>query len=78
MTEGAPQRRSGELTEHDGDLTRHAFWLTVTVNGKQQHELYGYTATANHIALTTCMYDEPADLEWAQRVWRSARPTRSS
>ncbi len=78
MTEGSPRQRSGELTEHDGNLTRHAFWLTVTANDRQQHELYGYAATANHIVCTTCVYDDPADLEWAQQVWRSARTTPTS
>ena len=73
MTEGAPEQRDGELTERDGDIVRHAFWLPAVVNGKVQHELHGYAATPTTVAAVTCMYDDATDLSWAQTVWRSAR-----
>ncbi|MCO8274404.1 DUF2199 domain-containing protein [Actinoplanes sp. TRM 88003] len=75
MTEGTPQPRDGELSEQDGDLLRHAFWLKATPNGRTQYELYGHAAAPAGGAYITCMYDSADDLEWALAVWRSARPT---
>jgi hypothetical protein len=73
MTEGAPRRPDAELTERDGELSRHAFWLETETDGRRQHELYGYVWTSSSIATLTLMYDDPADLAWAQSVWRSAQ-----
>lgn len=73
LTEGAPTRRDGESTESDGDVVRHAFWLTTTVDGKAQHEFYGYAAVPGAIACVLCIHDDPADLSWAQETWRSLR-----
>ncbi|MBU2662493.1 hypothetical protein KOI35_03125 [Actinoplanes bogorensis] len=75
MTEGLPARAIGELTEHDTTVARRAFWLTTTPNGRVQHEFYGYAAAPGTLLAVTCMYDDPADLEWAQHVWRSIRHT---
>ncbi|MEV4349680.1 DUF2199 domain-containing protein [Actinoplanes sp. NPDC049596] len=69
MTQGSPRDRDGELSERDGDVLRHAFWLKPS-----HHELYGYAATSTGIACVTCMYDDVGDLAWAQRVWRSLQP----
>ncbi|WP_285548696.1 DUF2199 domain-containing protein [Actinoplanes regularis] len=73
MSEGLPERCAGEDSEHDGELVRRAFWLTATVDGKPQHELYGYAAIPGGLLGVTCMYDDSADLAWAQNVWRSVR-----
>ncbi|WP_307871076.1 DUF2199 domain-containing protein [Micromonospora sp. C51] len=68
-----PERCDGELSEQDGEVVRRAFWLTVVVDGKPQHELYGYAATSEGILCVTCMHDDASDQAWAQQVWRSAR-----
>jgi hypothetical protein len=73
MSRGLPQRCDGELTEHDGELVRRAFWLTAIADGRPQHELYGYAETPDGILRITCMHDDASDLTWAQTVWRSAR-----
>ncbi|MEU8820771.1 DUF2199 domain-containing protein [Actinoplanes sp. NPDC048796] len=72
FTKGAPEP-AGEVSERDGDVARYAFWLTAAVRGREQFELYGYAATASSVAAVTCMYDDAADLGWAQEVWRSLR-----
>jgi len=74
LSEGLPSRCQGSASERAGGLTRQAFWLTTTVEGRTQHELYGYAAIPGDLLSVVCMYDDPADLTWAQGVWRSARP----
>lgn len=76
MSDGLAERSLGDLLEYDGELVRRAFWLTTAVEGREQHELYGYAAVPGEILCVTCMYDDPADLAWAQSVWRSALPHR--
>jgi len=74
LSEGLPARAEGRLSEEEGGVSRRAFWLTATVEGRSQHELYGYAAVPGDLLAVVCMYDDPADLAWAQGVWRSARP----
>lgn len=38
------------------------------------HNLHGFVAVPGAILHLVCVYDDPADLAWAQRVWRSVRP----
>jgi hypothetical protein len=76
MSEGLAERCLGESSESSGQVVRRAFWLTTAVDGREQHELYGYAAVSGEILCVTCMYDDPADLAWAQSVWRSARSSR--
>lgn len=73
MLDGAPTQRTGALVERDGGLLRQALWLEAVVDGRRQFELYGVVAAPGALLNVTCMYDEPADLAWAQGVWRSAR-----
>jgi hypothetical protein len=73
MSQGLPERCEGELSEHDDEQVRRAFWRTATVDGRPQHELYGYAATPQGILCITRVYDDASDLTWAQAVWRSAR-----
>ncbi len=73
MLDGAPPQRDGELAERDVGLLRHALWLSTIVDGRQQFELYGTVAVPGALLLITCMYDDAADLAWAQHVWRSIR-----
>ncbi|RJL35566.1 hypothetical protein [Bailinhaonella thermotolerans] len=63
------------ITEEVPGGSRHAFWLTATVEGRERHELYGFTAHDGRILAVACMYDNPDDLAWAQHVWRSATLT---
>ncbi|AEV85626.1 hypothetical protein ACWT_4604 [Actinoplanes sp. SE50] len=62
-----PDERAGELTERDGEVVRRAFCL----DAGEQHEFYGYVAKPGHLIAVTCRYDDPADRDWAERVWRS-------
>jgi hypothetical protein len=75
MTEGAPPERTGELTEQDGQLLRHAFWRPAYTQGKVLQNLHGFIAAPGAVLHVGCVYDDPADLAWAQRVWRSAKRT---
>lgn len=70
----APRDRDGELTETAGEILRYAFWRPTLDAGRIVHNLHGFVAVPGEILHLVCVYDDPADLEWAQRVWRSVRP----
>jgi hypothetical protein len=73
MSQGLPEKCQGELSENDRELVRRAFWLTATVDGREQHEFYGYVAARGTLTCVTCIYDDVSDRAWAQTVWRSTR-----
>ncbi|MFB6713705.1 hypothetical protein [Streptomyces sp. NPDC056358] len=64
---------------HDGQRRRgvrgglrHAFWLTPDDHGRERHEFYGFAVPASGTAAGVfCTHEDPADLAWAQHVWRS-------
>jgi hypothetical protein len=66
LTADAPPR-DGELTEPG----RHAFWRPAQGDGRTVHNLHGYVAVPGHALHLVCVFDDPADLPWAQHVWRS-------
>jgi hypothetical protein len=57
------------ITESDGGLVRHAFWLS----GDTGETLVGYAFTPGSCLEIGCFYRDPAELGWAQSVWRSAK-----
>jgi hypothetical protein len=74
LTADAPQDRDGELTETTDETHRYAFWRPALGDGRILHNLHGYVAIPGDILHLVCVYDDPADLPWAQHVWRSVRP----
>ena len=70
LTTDAPHDRDGELTE-TGDLHRYAFWRPALGDGRIVHNLHGFVAVPGDVLHLVCVFDDPADLPWAQRVWRS-------
>jgi hypothetical protein len=81
VTKGA-LTQAGQLREDDGEELRRAFWAQSTLEGRQQHELYGFVIRRGSFVRVTCMYDDPEHLAWAVEVWRSVRfhepvPTRT-
>jgi hypothetical protein len=72
LTADAPRDRDGELTESDPH--RYAFWRPALDNGRIVHNLHGFVAVPGEVLHVACVYDDPADLAWAQHVWRSVRP----
>jgi hypothetical protein len=73
----APRDRDGEESEVSGDTHRYAFWRPALGDGKIVHELHGFAAVPGEVLHVGCVFEDPADLPWAQRVWRSIRPERS-
>ncbi|MER6445170.1 hypothetical protein DEJ51_05630 [Streptomyces venezuelae] len=72
LLSGAPDTRPAQrLREALGEGVRYAFWLTRQDNGRPRHEFYGMAVTAGTAAGIYCTYEDPADLDWAQRTWRS-------
>lgn len=75
--ETAPDEVIRELTAdapHEGELTepgRHAFWRPAQGDGRTVHNLHGYVAVPGSALHLVCVFDDPADLPWAQHVWRS-------
>jgi hypothetical protein len=55
--------RDGELAEPG----RYAYWHADPV----VHNLHGYVAVPGRVLHLVCVFDDPADLPWAQHVWRS-------
>ncbi|MFB6991118.1 hypothetical protein ACFC0C_13055 [Streptomyces sp. NPDC056178] len=50
---------------------RHAFWPTPDDHGRERHEFYGFAVPASGTAAGVfCTHEDPADLAWAQHVWR--------
>ncbi|WP_148308191.1 DUF2199 domain-containing protein [Actinoplanes friuliensis] len=74
LTEDAPRDRDGEATEDDGEIHRHAFWRPALGDGRIVHNLHGFVAVEGKLLHVACVFDDPSDLPWAQRVWRSVRP----
>jgi hypothetical protein len=72
MLDGAPAGLAGELSERDGELVRHAFWLETEVDGQTEHDFSGVVARGTAVLSVTCVYDEAEDLDWALATWRSA------
>jgi phage protein U len=66
------------VTERDGDgrHIRYAMCTTAEVDGRTQHELYGFTIGPGGFLETVCIHDDPADAAWALHVWRSVRQHR--
>ncbi|MGI5292745.1 DUF2199 domain-containing protein [Nonomuraea polychroma] len=72
LTEGAPSAEEAhQITEEYAGGLRRAFWRAATVDGRKQHELYGFVIRDDQALAIACMYDDPDDLAWAQHVWRS-------
>ncbi|MFB6825212.1 DUF2199 domain-containing protein [Streptomyces virginiae] len=72
LMSGAPDTRPAQrVREPLGEGVRYAFWLTPQDHGRPRHEFYGMAVTAGTAAGIFCTYEDPADLEWAQRIWRS-------
>jgi hypothetical protein len=76
LTADAPRDRDGEHTETAGDAHRYAFWRPALGDGRIVHNLHGFVAVPGHVLHVGCVFDDPADLGWAQHVWRSIRPER--
>jgi hypothetical protein len=76
LTADAPRDRDGELTETAGEALRYAFWRPALGDGRIVHNLHGFVAVPSAVLHLVCVYDDPADLDWAQHVWRSVRPER--
>jgi hypothetical protein len=74
LTADAPPDRDGELTEPGEQTHRYAFWRPALGDGRIVHNLHGYVAVQGDLLHLVCVYDDPADLEWAQHVWHSVRP----
>ena len=75
LTADAPSDRDGELTETGpGEAHRYAFWRPALGDGRIVHNLHGFVAVPGEVLHLVCVYDDPADLAWAQHVWRSVRP----
>ncbi|MGW4941631.1 DUF2199 domain-containing protein [Actinoplanes sp. NPDC004185] len=74
LTADAPRDRDGELTETTDGTHRYAFWRPALGDGRILHNLHGYVAVPGDVLHLVCVYDDPADLPWAQHVWRSVRP----
>ncbi|RSM52417.1 hypothetical protein DMB66_40235 [Actinoplanes sp. ATCC 53533] len=74
LTADSPPDRDGELTETDEQVHRYAFWRPALGDGRIVHNLHGYVAVPGDLLHLVCVYDDPADLAWAQRTWRSVRP----
>lgn len=73
LLDGAPDKLPAQrLTEPLPGGLRHAFWLTPDDHGRERHEFYGFTVSAAGTAAGLfCTHEDPADLTWAQQVWRS-------
>jgi len=63
VTDGATPAEP-PLQERDGDLVRYAMRSTADVDGKTQHELYGFTIGPGGFLETVCIHDDPADDAW--------------
>jgi hypothetical protein len=74
----APRDRDGESTEEIGAARRHAFWRPALGDGRIVHNLHGFVAVPGAVLHLVCVHDDPADLDWAMRVWRSVRPEQGS
>ena len=74
LTADAPADRDGELTETSDQVHRYAFWRPALGDGRIVHNLHGFVAVPGQVLHLVCVYDDPADLAWAQHVWRSVRP----
>ncbi|WP_051774089.1 DUF2199 domain-containing protein [Streptomyces sp. NRRL S-237] len=69
---GAPDTRPAQRAyEPLGGGVRYAFWLTPQDHGRPRHEFYGMAVGPGTATGIFCTYEDAADLEWAQRVWRS-------
>lgn len=70
---GAPDKLPAQrLTEPLPGGLRHAFWLTPDDHGRERYEFYGFAVPASGTgAGVFCTHEDPADLAWAQQVWRS-------
>ncbi|MEV7709376.1 DUF2199 domain-containing protein [Streptomyces sp. NPDC088270] len=67
--DNVPEQR---LIERLSGGLRHAFWLPPDDHGRERHEFYGFTVPAPGTAAGVfCTHEDPADLAWAQQVWRS-------
>lgn len=73
LVDGAPDKLPAQrLTESLPGGLRHAFWLTPDDHGGERHEFYGFTVSdVGTAAELCCTHEDPADLAWAQQVWRS-------
>ncbi|WP_405532196.1 DUF2199 domain-containing protein [Streptomyces avidinii] len=72
LLSGAPDTRPDQrVREPLGGGLRYAFWLTPQDHGRPRHEFYGMSVAPGTAAGIFCTYEDPADLEWARRIWRS-------
>ncbi|MEV7558757.1 DUF2199 domain-containing protein [Streptomyces sp. NPDC089795] len=72
LMSGAPDTRPDRrVREPLGEGVRYAFWLAPEDHGRPRHEFYGTAVTAGTAARIFCSYEDPADLAWAQGIWRS-------
>ena len=76
LTADAPRDRDGEQTETADGTHRYAFWRPALGDGRIVHNLHGFVAVPGEVLHVGCVFDDPADLPWAQHVWRSIRPER--
>lgn len=70
---GAPDTRPAQRAREPlVDGLRYAFWLTPQDHARPRHEFYGFAVPAPGTAAGVfCTYEDPADLVWAQEIWRS-------
>lgn len=75
---GAPDTRPAQRVREQlpGGGLRYAFWTTPQDNGRPRHEFYGFTLhSSGSAAAIHCTHEDPADLAWAQHIWRSLART---
>ncbi|MER6253140.1 DUF2199 domain-containing protein [Streptomyces sp. NPDC001584] len=72
LLSGAPDTRPAQRAREPlGEGVRYAFWLTPQDHGRTRHEFHGMAVSSGTAAGLFCSYEDPADLVWAQRIWRS-------
>jgi hypothetical protein len=52
---------------------RFATWYPETVEGRRQHSLYAYTLRPEGCVQAAFIVDDPGELDWALKAWRSLR-----
>ncbi|MGO4463024.1 hypothetical protein AB4039_37945 [Streptomyces sp. M-16] len=78
LLSGAPDTRPAQRVREQlpGGGLRYAFWTTPQDNGRPRHDFYGFTLhPSGSTAGIYCTHEYPADLAWAQEIWRSLNRT---
>jgi hypothetical protein len=73
---GAPEVPVGQSSRLEtGVELRYCFWLTTTVDGKQQSEVYCFVVWPGAALRVVCVHDDPAQPEhaWAMHVFNSVQ-----